>query len=239
MSDAITYYKQYLDKNGYTMDRFKNTSRVASLKSLITRYTPQGGVILDVGCGDMHLAKSMPGYAWQGLDINVEQSGGLGKEHNLESFPYPFSEHSFDTIVCSEVLEHMFNPAAITKEIRRLIKPGGTYILSTPNFSNLDHYLQSFAQIEADLNKPWTYEHIRQYTLQSHQQILATANFEVVNFTGADAHYSPFFGQGRETLRNYLENLGEKDPDFVKTDQLIGAMFPLHNHTLIIVARPI
>ncbi len=214
------------------------SSRVSFLVEFIQEYTPKGGRILDVGCGDMTLAKLLPDYDWVGIDINTTQSQGKAIECDLDSPPYAFADATFDTIVCSEVLEHMFNPGKITEEIRRLIKPTGTYILSTPNFQYIDHYLQQFDQLIADLGKPWTYEHIRQYSYLSHLQILENL-FEPIGVVGADAQYSGFFSQGRAPLRDTLESLGLKDPDFVETDKLIGQMFPLHNHTLLIIARPI
>lgn len=235
MSEATEYYKRYLTSNGYTMENHAKTSRVSFLCDFIQEFTPKSGKVLDIGCGDMHLASLLPDYDWTGLDINTEQSKGRAIEQDLEKTPYPFDPESFDTIVCSEVLEHMFNPLAITKEIRRLIKPSGTYILSTPNFHYIDHYLQFFSQLQADLNEPWTYEHIRQYSLGSHEQLLHGL-FKITRTVGADAQFSKFLNQGRNALR-YALNI--EDPDFIITDKVIGQMFPLHNHTIMLVTRPI
>ncbi len=236
---TVDYYKNYTDNNGYSMTSVGITSRVANLMSLIKEHTPKGGKILDVGCGDMNLANLLPDYDWTGLDINSKQGNPRRVEHNIEVTPYPLEANSFDTIVCSEVLEHMFNPLDITKEIRRLIKPTGTYVMSTPNFHYLDNYLTYFSNMEFNLSKPWTQEHIRYYTFESHEQMLNAAGFEIETVTGADAQFSTFFCQGREALQACLQGFGLKDPNFTKTDQLIGAMFPLHNHTIMFVAKPI
>ena len=45
----------------------------------------------------------------------------------------PFPDRSFDLIWCSEVLEHLVNPAFSSREFRRVLKPGGHLILTTPN----------------------------------------------------------------------------------------------------------
>lgn len=238
MSEISDYYENYLNHNGYKLSLQGQTSRVSYICDYVKANTPVGGKVLDVGCGDMHFSTLMPEFQWTGIDINVEQSNGKGIKHDLESTPYPFEDASFDTVVCSEVLEHLFNPMKVTKEIKRLLKPDGCYVLSTPNFQYVDHYLEQFDQIRNDLCKPWTYEHIRQYSFESHEQILSANGFLMTTAMGADAQYSKFLGQGRKVLKNYIEKAtGKSDEFFTETDKLIGAMFPIHNHTIIIVSK--
>jgi ubiquinone/menaquinone biosynthesis C-methylase UbiE len=43
-----------------------------------------------------------------------------------------FADNSFDLVICSEVLEHVLNPRQALAEIRRVVKPGGTVIVTTP-----------------------------------------------------------------------------------------------------------
>jgi SAM-dependent methyltransferase len=45
----------------------------------------------------------------------------------------PFDDHSFDLIWCSEVIEHLEDPAFALAELRRVTKPGGLLVLTTPN----------------------------------------------------------------------------------------------------------
>ena len=45
----------------------------------------------------------------------------------------PFADESFDLIWCSEVIEHLEDPAFALSELRRVTKPGGTLVLTTPN----------------------------------------------------------------------------------------------------------
>jgi 2-polyprenyl-3-methyl-5-hydroxy-6-metoxy-1,4-benzoquinol methylase len=57
------------------------------------------------------------------------------------NFCLPEPENSFDVIVSVEVLEHLENPRAVFREFYRLLKPGGTLVLTTPNQESLRSYL--------------------------------------------------------------------------------------------------
>src|SRR5579871_6643105 len=47
--------------------------------------------------------------------------------------PLPLADASFDLIVAIEIIEHLENPRATAREWRRLLRPGGTLVMSTPN----------------------------------------------------------------------------------------------------------
>ena len=49
------------------------------------------------------------------------------------TLPLPFPDASFDTVICYEVVEHVADPGALTAEIRRVLRSGGTLGGSTPN----------------------------------------------------------------------------------------------------------
>ena len=48
----------------------------------------------------------------------------------------PFVDESFDLIVCLWVLEHLNNPGATLREVRRVLRPGGHFVFLTPNMRN-------------------------------------------------------------------------------------------------------
>jgi SAM-dependent methyltransferase len=103
--------------------------------------TEPEGRILDApaGTGELagHLKKSgfevfaadidekvcaVPGVTFQKVDLN-------------ERLPYP--DHFFDHAVCVEGVEHLENPHHTIKELRRVTRPGGAIILTTPNILNI------------------------------------------------------------------------------------------------------
>jgi SAM-dependent methyltransferase len=59
------------------------------------------------------------------------------RDLDLESDPVPLPDDSVDLVLCLEVLEHfVFDPMHALKEINRILKPGGTLFLSTPNLAS-------------------------------------------------------------------------------------------------------
>lgn len=93
------------------------------------------GRILDVGCGDKRFAAYCRAQAtsYVGLDYPTTF---FGSAENVEVFgsalDLPFADATFDTVVSFEVLEHVTDPARMVREIRRVLKPGGHVILTTP-----------------------------------------------------------------------------------------------------------
>lgn len=49
-----------------------------------------------------------------------------------DGYSLPFAEESFETVLCSEVLEHVSDPERILREIGRVLKPGGVVLLTVP-----------------------------------------------------------------------------------------------------------
>ena len=92
------------------------------------------GRILDVGCGEKPYANLFAATEYIGIDI--EQSGHDHARSNIDVFydglNIPFEDNSFDSIVCFEVLEHVFEPNKIVQEMHRVLKPGGKVLLTTP-----------------------------------------------------------------------------------------------------------
>lgn len=93
---------------------------------------PKGASIVDLGCGDMPYASLLRGlgldYRPADIDADAVAKGKLpiGPDGRV-----PLPDHSVDAILSAQVLEHVPDLDAYCAEIRRLLKPGGTLILST------------------------------------------------------------------------------------------------------------
>ena len=137
---------------GQHIVEYFETSRPRYEYTLSLALEQDGGRILDVGCSPGHLAMALvkAGFEVQGIDLNplwlAKYAPGwperLRITHtNIEQDPMPFPSESFDLVIFTEVLEHIAitDPCVILGEIRRVLRPGGRMILSTPNVANLSN----------------------------------------------------------------------------------------------------
>lgn len=103
-------------------------------KQIALRLVPdgQGKCALDVGCrdGNQTLWLRERGYRVTSIDLakNFESCQVVDANRTL-----PFRSGDFDLVWCSEVIEHLVDPAASLAELLRVTAPSGQVILTTPN----------------------------------------------------------------------------------------------------------
>lgn len=91
------------------------------------------GRLLDVGCGTKPYQELFDVDIYVGLDINNESSKTLGMADYLyDGTTFPHQNEEFDSVLCNQVLEHVFNPVEFICEIRRVLKPKGRLLLTVP-----------------------------------------------------------------------------------------------------------
>jgi SAM-dependent methyltransferase len=91
------------------------------------------GVVLDVGCGRRPYQKSF--FAGATRYIGTDYLSDRSQPDVISSaLQVPFAAGSFDTVVSTEVLEHVPDPLRALREMERVLKPGGYVILSTPMY---------------------------------------------------------------------------------------------------------
>lgn len=100
-----------------------------------------GERLLEVGCGGGHVLARFRRGRLTGVDVSGEMLAKAkarlaGYEVELlkgELADLALPEHGFDVVVCSEVLEHVVDPASVLTEIWRLAKPNARVIVTFPN----------------------------------------------------------------------------------------------------------
>ncbi|MET0751972.1 MAG: class I SAM-dependent methyltransferase [Pyrinomonadaceae bacterium] len=95
------------------------------------------GVLLDVGCGVKPYEKIFAPFVekYYGTEYSAT-SGFRGNRADVagDAERMPFADASVDTILCTEVLEHVKNPEMVIEEFARILKSGGVIITTAPFF---------------------------------------------------------------------------------------------------------
>jgi SAM-dependent methyltransferase len=106
----------------------------AGLRNAITELAPKlTGQLLDVGCGSKPYQQLFRVDRYIGLDIDSEAARQWGiADYFYDGSKFPFDDGSFDSILCNQVLEHVFNPDEFVSEIVRVLKPNGHLLLTVP-----------------------------------------------------------------------------------------------------------
>jgi SAM-dependent methyltransferase len=113
--------------------------------------------VLDVGCGDRPYGELFPNAV--GFDVPDNPHADL--HGSLESIPV--EDASFELVLCLQVLEHVPDPGAAVRELRRVVRPGGSVLLSThgvypfhPNPDDLWRWTQQGLERLLLTNAEWT-----------------------------------------------------------------------------------
>ena len=104
------------------------------------------GRLFDAGCGDGQFLYLMKQHGWQGKGVDFDAAAiETGKKKygvDLEVGDFqavPIEESAYDAVTMSHVIEHVPDPIACLDKCRRLLKPGGRLVVSTPNVRSLGH----------------------------------------------------------------------------------------------------
>ena len=153
----------------------------------------------------------------------------IGAEHvfeyqtfNVELDRYPYPDHSFDTVLCWEILEHLpLDPTHMLLEIHRALKPGGKLLITTPNVLVLRNIL-ALLKNRQNIYHPYSGygvygRHNREWTLDELTQILNGCGYsirvaEIVD-TYAHRGYSKILKRLFPSLRDMLVVLAQAETE--------------------------
>jgi SAM-dependent methyltransferase len=101
------------------------------------------GRVLDVGAGEAPWKDLLPeGVEYFGVDADLSGEFGMRRQANITYYDgkrLPYDDGSFDHIICIEVLEHVPDPLAFLSDLKRVLRQGGTLILTVPWSARLHH----------------------------------------------------------------------------------------------------
>jgi len=145
-------------------------------------------VILDLGCGYSapflsHLSSKIKNGT--GLDISVSNNKvknnivlirGSADKH------LPFESNQFDTVTCLALIEHLNKPETMLKEVNRVLKKGGIFLLTTPSKKSKD-LLEFLAYRLRIISKEEIEDHKRYYSTNTLKCNFIKAGFKEHNIS--------------------------------------------------------
>jgi ubiquinone/menaquinone biosynthesis C-methylase UbiE len=144
----------------------------------INQYIPKdkGTIIVDFGCGDGKAINEMsvinPSARYIGLDVSdiavseASISNPKGEFHKIvDGEKVPLGDSSVDFVICSEVIEHVYDVENTLSEICRILKLGGRLLITTPYHGFIKNLLIVFFNFDNHFNP--TGPHIRFFSKKS------------------------------------------------------------------------
>ncbi|WP_200308042.1 class I SAM-dependent methyltransferase [Streptomyces adelaidensis] len=189
---------------------------LAQARMLAAALGPAGAAgprtVLDIGCGDGTAAATAAPFLTGHRIIGIDWSQDALRRARAR-LPYavrgeladgglPFRSESADAVLFSEVIEHLVDPDGALDEIRRVLRPGGHLMLSTPNLAawyNRALLLAGVQPVFSEVSlrgihgRPGSevVGHLRLYTARALREFVAASGFEVVRLRGAPFHGVP------------------------------------------------
>lgn len=150
--------------------------------------------VLDVGCGEGQIAAELAraGFDVVGVDVAEEPLRRARSRHPAldlrvvgDDGDWPLQDASFDAVWAGETIEHVADTAAWLSEIRRVLRSGGTLLLSTPAHGRLRMLGLALSARRLDEHFDPRSDHLRFYTPRTLARLLADFGFERIEVRGA------------------------------------------------------
>jgi SAM-dependent methyltransferase len=155
------------------------------LEPLFLEHIPAGGRVLDAGCGRSLFTEIRPDWPFTIVaadvdhDLLVSRKSLFGDVRWLvgAAEPLPFRSQRFDAVFAGELIEHLTDPRPALAEFARVLRPGGTLILTTPNRGRL-------ANVVDGSERPYSPDHLSELCFDEVHLLLREQGFEVLQATG-------------------------------------------------------
>lgn len=218
-------------------DRLEKASVGLLQASILNQIPKSTRMLLDVGCGCAYIAKHFMNTAVKVVSLDVAQ---VNAEKALSSYPsenhasvvadafaLPFRENTFDCVVASEIIEHTTDPVAFIEALKRVLKPGGTLIVSTPYMEKIEYSLCIHCNCKTPKNA-----HLHSFDKNNMEKLYAKAIMNIDNMTLVG---NKFLLYSRLVL--LFEILGYRLWKFI--DNIFNSLVPKAQHFIIVSKKQI
>jgi 2-polyprenyl-3-methyl-5-hydroxy-6-metoxy-1,4-benzoquinol methylase len=147
--------------------------------------------ICDLGCGNGHISGRLAALGYQVTGVDASTSG-----INIARRTYPKAEFveavidrdlalgSFDLVISSDVIEHLYRPADLLEAAASLLRPGGQLLLGTPYHGYLKNLaLAATGKLDAHFSALHDGGHIKFFSVRTLSNIVKHHGFEDLSFT--------------------------------------------------------
>lgn len=164
-------------------------------KEYLLQQIGRGKRVLDVGCLGGQLSRYMleHGNEVWGVEINsaaaevATRRGIRVKVADVEK-GLPFESESFDVIHAGEVIEHLYDTKAFFAECRRVLKPGGIFLFTTPNLNSLENRVRvaagGYLSMAGAYPEDHFGSHVRVFNVEKVRELCAQAGLELEDVRG-------------------------------------------------------
>jgi len=147
------------------------------------------GHILDIGCGlggFLHAAQEQGWGHAEGIEIARGVAEYVGRYFPVQTRPLEevhYKADHFDIVRAHNVIEHLPSPKAMVRKVHRILRPGGLFAVSTPNFDSISLKL---------LGKDWPYicgnDHVYLFDPKTLTCLLKEEGFRVIRLKSKGVH---------------------------------------------------
>jgi 2-polyprenyl-3-methyl-5-hydroxy-6-metoxy-1,4-benzoquinol methylase len=124
-------------------ERIADIKRLNFIVDILEKKLPSGAEVLDVGCGNGVISRSLgeKGFTVKGIDVSekaIARARELNRSPNVRFEVVSAEElvadgHHFHAVICSEVLEHLNDPGKLLNVLHQLLDKDGALIVTVPN----------------------------------------------------------------------------------------------------------
>lgn len=231
-------------------ERIADIKRLNFIVEALRSRLPKGAEVLDVGCGNGVISRSLgqQGFTVKGIDVSEK---AIARAKELNTLPNVRFEvvsaeklvadgHRYYAVVCSEVLEHLNDPAKLLRVLNQSLEPDGILIVTVPNGKGPREMLVTKPVINLQKKNNWAWRsvqkmkrlfgykgttvqsdaddltHIQFFTRSSLEKLADENNFRIARFGKTnfieDVFPFSFFTKRMKVLQKWDCDLAERLP---------------------------
>lgn len=227
------FYTDNYAKRSWRDQRHKQISYFLGKISKLNLFR-KGDKVLDVGCGSGELPVILEkqfNVNASGVEINkiaIDQARKRGVEVKYADLEmkWPYASNTFDSVMGIEIIEHVTDPDHFLQEAKRILRRGGTLVLTTPNLASwfnrilfLFGYQPFFLEastIDKTVGISFTRKltsnrvpvgHVRVFTVKAMIDLLALHGYKNIQIIGGRVDCLPKAMSGIDTLFSFIPSL--------------------------------